>query len=89
MASNIFVPVNRHFLIEPIDKTQEEAALDLGASQTQVFVKILMPYLMPAIASSAVIAFLYSFEKGFKTYLSVNQLTKKLVIVLKIAAGKK
>ena len=44
-------------------QAQEEAALDLGATQTQVFFKILLPYLAPAIGSSAVIAFLASFEK--------------------------
>ncbi len=48
--------------LQRFDQTQEEAALDLGASQTQVFFKILIPYLMPAIASSAVIAFLALFE---------------------------
>ena len=48
--------------LQRFDQTQEEAALDLGASQTQVFFKILIPYLMPAIASSCVIAFLASFE---------------------------
>ena len=43
-------------------QAQEEAALDLGATQTQVFFKILLPYLAPAIGSSAVLAFLASFE---------------------------
>src|SRR6056300_1730946 len=57
--------------LQRFDKTQEEAALDLGASQTQVFFKILMPYLMPAIASSAVIAFLYSFENYNTTVFSI------------------
>ena len=58
--------------LQRFDKTQEEAALDLGASQTQVFIKILMPYLMPAIASSAVIAFLYSFENYNTTVFSLS-----------------
>ena len=39
--------------LQRFDQTQEEAALDLGATQTQVFFKILVPYLMPAIASAA------------------------------------
>ena len=38
--------------LQRFDQTQEEAALDLGASQTQVFFKILVPYLSPAIASA-------------------------------------
>jgi len=39
-----------------------EAALDLGATHTQAFRKILLPFLKPAFASAAVIAFLASFE---------------------------
>ena len=57
--------------LQRFDQTQEEAALDLGATQTQVFFKILIPYLMPAIASSAVIAFLASFENYNTTVFSI------------------
>lgn len=39
-----------------------EAALDLGATHAQAFRKILLPFLKPAFASAAVIAFLASFE---------------------------
>ena len=39
-----------------------EAALDLGATHTQAFRQILLPFLRPAIFSAAVIAFLASFE---------------------------
>ena len=42
---------------------QEEAALDLGASRTQVFFDILLPFLRPAIFSAAVIAFLVVVRK--------------------------
>ncbi|MEZ5666529.1 MAG: ABC transporter permease [Alphaproteobacteria bacterium] len=40
----------------------EEAALDLGASPWRVFRRITLPYLLPALASAAVIAFMSSFE---------------------------
>lgn len=40
----------------------EEAALDLGASPFHVFRRITLPYLLPALASAAVIAFLTSME---------------------------
>ncbi|WP_299966366.1 ABC transporter permease subunit [uncultured Roseobacter sp.] len=40
----------------------EEAALDLGASPFRVFRRITLPYLLPALASAAVIAFLASME---------------------------
>jgi spermidine/putrescine transport system permease protein len=74
--------------MQRFDKTQEEAALDLGASQTQVFFKILMPYLMPAIASSAVIAFLYSFENYNTTVFSIlSDQTLTTVIASKVRLG--
>ncbi|MCI4661196.1 MAG: ABC transporter permease [Neomegalonema sp.] len=41
---------------------QEEAALDLGASPWLVFRRVTLPYLAPALASAAVIAFLASME---------------------------
>ena len=40
----------------------EEAALDLGASPFRVFRRITLPFLLPALASAAVIALLASFE---------------------------
>jgi len=48
--------------LQRFDKTQEEAALDLGATHVQVFRKVLIPFLRPAILSSVVLAFLTSFE---------------------------
>jgi spermidine/putrescine transport system permease protein len=48
--------------LQRFDKTQEEAALDLGATHVQVFWKVLLPFLRPAILSSVVLAFLTSFE---------------------------
>lgn len=48
--------------LQRFDHNQEEAALDLGATHVQVFWKILIPFLRPAILSSIVLAFLTSFE---------------------------
>ncbi len=45
---------------QPIE--MEEAALDLGASPFRVFWRITLPFLLPALASAAVIAFLSSME---------------------------
>jgi len=74
--------------LQRFDQTQEEAALDLGASQTQVFFKILIPYLMPAIASSAVIAFLASFENYNTTVFSIlADQTLTTVIASKVRLG--
>ncbi|MEL7466712.1 MAG: ABC transporter permease [Pseudomonadota bacterium] len=40
----------------------EEAALDLGASPLKVFTRITLPFLAPALATAAVIAFMASME---------------------------
>ena len=74
--------------MQRFDKTQEEAALDLGASQAQVFFKVLIPYLVPAIASAAVIAFLASFENYNTTVFSIlSDQTLTTVIASKVRLG--
>lgn len=44
------------------ERSQEEAALDLGASQLQMMVKVVLPQLAPALAASAIFAFAWSFN---------------------------
>ena len=48
--------------LQRYDLTLTEAALDLGATHAQAFRKVLFPFMMPAILSAAVLAFLASFE---------------------------
>ncbi|MBE2276739.1 MAG: ABC transporter permease [Rhodobacteraceae bacterium] len=48
--------------LQRYDETLSEAALDLGATPAQVFRKILLPFMRPAIVTAAVLAFLASFE---------------------------
>ena len=57
--------------LQRFDQTQEEAALDLGARPTQVFRKILIPFLLPAIGTSIVICFLASFENYNTTVFTI------------------
>jgi spermidine/putrescine transport system permease protein len=57
--------------LQRYDRTQEEAALDLGASRGQVFLHILLPFLRPAVFSAAVIAFLTSFENYNTTTFAI------------------
>jgi len=67
--------------LQRFDKNQEEAALDLGATHVQVFWKILIPFLRPAILSSIVLAFLTSFENyntTIFTMVSKGTLTTEL-----------
>lgn len=74
--------------LQRFDRSQEEAALDLGATQTQVFFKILLPYLAPAIGSSAIIAFLASFENYNTTVFSIlSDRTLTTVIASKVRLG--
>jgi spermidine/putrescine transport system permease protein len=54
------------------DRTLEEAALNLGASQAAVFGTILLPYLRPALIGSAAISFLMSFADFNTTLMLVG-----------------
>jgi len=57
--------------LQRFDNTLEEAALDLGANNVQVFWQILIPFLRPAIFSAAVLAFLSSFENYNTTIFTI------------------
>ncbi|MEX5563852.1 ABC transporter permease [Pseudophaeobacter sp. 1A16562] len=48
--------------LQRYDTALTEAALDLGATHAQAFRKVLLPFMKPAIASAAVLAYLASFE---------------------------
>ena len=67
--------------LQRFDRNQEEAALDLGATHVQVFWKILIPFLKPAIFSAAVLAFLTSFE-NYNTTVFTIQAESTLTTVL-------
>ena len=54
------------------DETLEEAARDLGASHSQVFRRITLPFLKPTILTASVIAFLQSFENYNTTIFSIG-----------------
>jgi len=74
--------------LQRYDRAQEEAALDLGASRTQVFFHILLPYLRPAIFSAAVIAFLSSFENyNTTTFAILADKTLTTVLAGRVRAG--
>jgi spermidine/putrescine transport system permease protein len=67
--------------LERFDRTLEEAALDLGASHLQVFRRILLPHLKPAVLAAAVLAFMQSFE-NYNTTLFVRGLDTTLTIYI-------
>lgn len=70
--------------LQRFDRTQEEAALGLGASKFMVFRRILLPFLKPALIAAAFLALLQSVEnynttlfvRGFDTPLTVFIATK-------------
>ncbi len=61
-----------------LDPALEEAALDLGATPVQAFFKILIPYLMPAIVSGALMAFTLSLDELIVTYFTASAGTRTL-----------
>lgn len=67
--------------LQRFDRTLEDAALDLGASKTHVFRRILLPYLRPALLAAGLIAFLQSFE-NYNTTLFVRGLDTPLTIYI-------
>ncbi|KAA0017518.1 ABC transporter permease [Salinicola corii] len=74
--------------LQRFDRTLERAALDLGASQWQVFRRILLPYLRPAILSAAVLAFLQSLENYNTTlFVAGYDTTLTVYIASKVRTG--
>lgn len=74
--------------LQRFDRAQEEAALDLGASQVQVFFRILLPFLRPAVLSAAVLAFLSSFENYNTTVFTIlPEKTLTTVLAAKVRLG--
>lgn len=67
--------------LQRFDPALEEAALDLGATHTQVFRRITLPFLAPSLLTAAVIAFLQSFE-NYNTTLFVKGLDTTLTVYI-------
>jgi spermidine/putrescine transport system permease protein len=61
-----------------LDPSLEEAALDLGATPVQAFSKVLIPYLMPAIVSGALMAFTLSLDELIVTWFTASAGTRTL-----------
>jgi spermidine/putrescine transport system permease protein len=67
--------------LKRFDRTLEDAALNLGASQGAVLRTITLPYLRPALIGSAAISFLMSFE-NFNTTLKLVGSDAPLTIMM-------
>jgi spermidine/putrescine transport system permease protein len=57
-----YVILNLMPKLRQLDKYQYEAALDLGCSQWQAFVKVIIPEIFPGIISGFLMAFTYSID---------------------------
>lgn len=74
--------------LQRFDTTQEEAALDLGATPLQVFWTIMVPYMRPAVLSAVAISFFQSFENYNTTAFTIgNDNTFTIYIVGKVRKG--
>ena len=73
-----FVMVAVQARLAGLDPALEEAALDLGATPVRAFRKVLVPYLMPAIISGALMAFTLSLDELIVTYFTASARTRTL-----------
>ena len=67
-----FVLVAVEARLAGLDPALEEAALDLGATPFEAFRKVLIPYLMPAVVSGALMAFSLSLDELIVTYFTAS-----------------
>jgi spermidine/putrescine transport system permease protein len=63
-----FVLVAVESRLAGLDPALEEAAMDLGATPARAFVSVILPYLMPAIVSGALMAFTLSLDELIVTW---------------------
>ncbi len=68
--------------LSTLDVTYEDAALNLGASQVQKFVHIVLPQLWPGAAAGAAFAFLLSFDNFTVSLFTASDRLRPLPIVL-------
>jgi len=68
--------------LRSFDPVLEEAALDLGATEYVVFTKVTLPYLAPAIAAAAMLAFTVSIDDYVITSLVAGVDSQTLPMVI-------
>jgi spermidine/putrescine transport system permease protein len=73
-----FVMASVQARLAGLDPALEEAALDLGATPLQAFMKVLVPYLMPAIVSGGLMSFTLSLDELIVTYFTASAGTRTL-----------
>jgi spermidine/putrescine transport system permease protein len=68
--------------LRSFDPTLEEAALDLGATEFGAFYRVTLPYLVPAIAAAAMLAFTVSIDDYVITSLVAGVDSQTLPMVI-------
>jgi spermidine/putrescine transport system permease protein len=68
--------------LRTMNATLEEAAMDLGATPWQAFLKVTLPQLKPAIVSAAMLAFTISFDDYVVTSLVAGIGSETLPMVI-------
>jgi spermidine/putrescine transport system permease protein len=63
-----------------LDPSLEEAAMDLGATPLKAFFHVMVPYLLPAIVSGALMAFTLSMDEMIVTYFTRGPTSETLPI---------
>lgn len=74
--------------LKTFDRTLEEAALDLGATEWQTFRYVTFPYLMPGIAAASLLCFAVSFDDYVTTSLVAGVDSETLPMVIYSLARK-
>ena len=64
------------------DRSQEEAAMDLGATEFRAFWRVTVPYLAPAIAAAGLLALVVSFDDYVITSLTAGVDSETLPMVI-------
>jgi spermidine/putrescine transport system permease protein len=68
--------------LRTFDRTLEEAALDLGATEFEAFWRVTLPFLGPAIAAAAMLAFTVSIDDYVITSLVAGVDSQTLPMVI-------
>ena len=73
-----FVMIAVRARLQGLDPALEEAAMDLGATPVQAFLRVIVPYLLPAIVAGAIMAFTLSIDEFVVTYFTASAASQTL-----------
>jgi spermidine/putrescine transport system permease protein len=77
-----FVMIAVQARLRGLDPSLEEAALDLGASPAAAFLRVIVPFLLPAIIAGALMAFTLSLDEFVVTYFTCDAASTTLPVRL-------